>query len=608
MRRKRPSQNYPTLSTVELPAFDEVSAIDVDSLQRTVRRLQRLYDSVLQLGRIFSSTRDPNLILKELLTHITALLNARRSSLFLVDHKKGVLIPKILQGVSEPVDITIPIGQGIAGWTAKTGEIINIEDAYSDPRFNPEFDKKFNFRTYSLLSLPLLNQNGDIIGVIQVLNKRDAEKFSQTDVLLLEALAAQASIFLENAQLYQDLLQKRRELEIVFELEQQINQSLALDEILSNIVKKVVTLLDCEAAGLAVVREKKHRLFIYSLSESSDKAFTLDTEIKPNQGFMSWALYYGQELICNDPENDNRVCEIVNQNVDFPIHSLLCIPIKNSERILGAIELFNKNGGFSEDDLRLVRQIASQIHRAIEIGERRAKEINENRLAAIGQLLSSILHDLKGPMTTISGYAQMLIGQNDQEKRRRYANSILKQIERIHQMTWEVLAFAKGETSILIRKVNMEKFLEEVRESLSQIFRNTQISLEIENRGVTFANFDKIKMHRLFSNLARNAKQAMGKSGTFKITIQEEEPDHIGFFFSDTGHGIPEAIRDRIFESFVTSRPEDGSGLGLAIVKKIVNDHGGEISFWSQEGHGTTFIIRIPKNPPRLETKPPNDE
>jgi putative ABC transport system ATP-binding protein len=113
-------------------------------------------------------------------THkLSQLLNAERSSLFLVDG--DTLLLKVARDLEGGTEIRIPIGSGIAGAAAKSGQIINIPDAYDDPRFNPDVDKKTGFRTRSILSLPIKNQNGVVFAVAQLLNRRDGQPFDRND-------------------------------------------------------------------------------------------------------------------------------------------------------------------------------------------------------------------------------------------------------------------------------------------------------------------------------------------------------------------------------------------------------------------------------------------
>ena len=158
---------------------------------------------LLKVGMRLAAERNLDRLLDMIIEETTAVMNAERSSLFLIDGDKGEMWAKIAQGV-DVVEIRFPVGVGIAGTVGKTGEIINIPDAYADPRFNPEFDKKTGYRTRSILCVPLQNIVGETIGAIQVLNKK-AGMFGKDDEALLTALAAQASVAIDNADLYKKL-------------------------------------------------------------------------------------------------------------------------------------------------------------------------------------------------------------------------------------------------------------------------------------------------------------------------------------------------------------------------------------------------------------------
>ena len=123
------------------------------------------------------------------------ILQVDRCSLFLLDREKGELWTKVAHGVEE---IRVPSGSGIVGWVAKQGENLVVEDAYSDPRFNPEVDKKTGYRTRNILAVPLFDKKRNVLGVFQVVNKLSG-KFSEEDVELLTLLAGYASSAIENS-------------------------------------------------------------------------------------------------------------------------------------------------------------------------------------------------------------------------------------------------------------------------------------------------------------------------------------------------------------------------------------------------------------------------
>lgn len=158
---------------------------------------------LLKVGLRLTAERDIEKLLRMIIEETTSVLGAERSSLFLIDKDRNEMWAKIAQG-ADLIEIRFPVGVGIAGTVGKTGEIINVPDAYRDPRFYPEFDKKTGFHTRSTLCMPMRNMRGEIIGAIQVLNKISG-LFQKDDEDLLAALASQAAVALENADLYTKL-------------------------------------------------------------------------------------------------------------------------------------------------------------------------------------------------------------------------------------------------------------------------------------------------------------------------------------------------------------------------------------------------------------------
>lgn len=156
-------------------------------LHELVRINQRLHESL-----------DVDQVLGTIVDVATRSLEAERSTLYVIDKEKGELWSRILQG-DEMREIRLKIGQGIAGYVAETGETVNIADAHKDERFASSFDSKSGFRTRSMLCMPLEQQDGNRIGVIQVMNKHAGE-FTEEDEQYLGALSVQAALSLQNAQ------------------------------------------------------------------------------------------------------------------------------------------------------------------------------------------------------------------------------------------------------------------------------------------------------------------------------------------------------------------------------------------------------------------------
>jgi adenylate cyclase len=143
-------------------------------------------------------------LLQSLMKKTTQVMNADRSTLFLIDFEKQEIWSKIAEGAGLN-EIRFPLGIGIAGFVVSTGETVNIPDAYKDTRFNQEIDARTGYHTETVLCAPLKDETGKVIGVLQVLNKKDG-KFSEQDETLLKAFAQQVGKVVKSSQLVLHLL------------------------------------------------------------------------------------------------------------------------------------------------------------------------------------------------------------------------------------------------------------------------------------------------------------------------------------------------------------------------------------------------------------------
>lgn len=162
-------------------------------------RLARLVELVRSIG----AERDLDVLLAKLMAAVTRELDADRSSLFLYDAETNELWSKVAQGLDSR-EIRFPAGKGLAGHTARTGEVLNIPDAYDDPRFNQEIDRQTGYRTRAVLCAPLRRRDGGIIGVVQALNKNGDLPFSDEDADRLGILAGLAAVAVENSLLHEE--------------------------------------------------------------------------------------------------------------------------------------------------------------------------------------------------------------------------------------------------------------------------------------------------------------------------------------------------------------------------------------------------------------------
>ncbi len=159
--------------------------------------------SLLRVGQAMFAERDIEKLLKLIMDETRLALTCDRCTVFLYDREQNELWSKVGTGLEESHEIRFPAHLGLAGYVCKTGEILNITDAYDDPRFNKDVDKKTGYKTDNLLCMPMRNRHNEIIGVFQVLNKTKGH-FERVDEDLLMAIASQAGVAIENAQLVEE--------------------------------------------------------------------------------------------------------------------------------------------------------------------------------------------------------------------------------------------------------------------------------------------------------------------------------------------------------------------------------------------------------------------
>ena len=588
-----------------------VADTEIEALRGQLRAEGKKLSLVREIGEALSSSLDLDGLLALIMEKITLLMEADRSTLYLVSEDGKELWSKVAQA-EKVLEIRLKVGEGISGWVAASGETVNIPDAYIDKRFYPAVDLRSGYRTRSILCMPMRNNQGAIIGVIQVLNKNSGP-FTADDEALLAALASQAAVSIENSKLYHSVVaknvqlleaqekleQRSYELNILFEIEREMNVALHLDELLARLLRRAMDVVGARA-GSVLLRERGTENLIFRSAAGEAGETVRRLHVPMGRGVVGWVAAHRTPLIVNDPLADARHDRDIADQIGYHPRNLLCAPLISESEVEGAIELLDKNDprrGFDEGDLKLLVLIAGQASKAIQLARAKDERLNQSRLAAIGQMLSGVLHDLKTPMTIVSGYAQLMAQIDDGEQRQQYVDQILKQFDQMAAMTREVLAFARGESNLLIRKVFLHKFLAEVEAHLRHEFAGKDCTLVLEATFRGTAYFDEQKMLRVVHNLARNAVQAMPTGGTFRISTRAEGGQLV-FEFADTGLGIPAELEGRLFEPFATSGKKDGTGLGLAIVKKIVEEHHGEITYTTKAGAGTTFRIGLPLEKP----------
>jgi len=188
---------------------ESTTVLTIDHHIQTRTDTERKLEVLLEMAQVLGQEIHLDRMLALMVSEVTRAMGAERSSLFLYDKAKNELYTKVAEGM-QTEEICVPLGIGIAGATAATRQSINIRDAYSDSRFDSSSDKHSGFVTRSMLSTPILNKKNQLIGVVQVLNKRRGEEFSDEDEAFLRAICTHLALTLERAELVESYVQSQK--------------------------------------------------------------------------------------------------------------------------------------------------------------------------------------------------------------------------------------------------------------------------------------------------------------------------------------------------------------------------------------------------------------
>ncbi len=220
--------------------------------------------------------------------------------------------------------------------------------------------------------------------------------------------------------------------------------------------------------------------------------------------------------------------------------------------------------------------------------------VYKEKMVSVGEMVNTIIHDFKSPFTSITLASSMLKEIHADEETAEWCDLIQAQVNRMLGMAEDLLAFTKGNSHLYKQPVNLALLLEQFKKLNAIYFKDTKIEFALQVDDQLWVNGDESKLMRVLQNLVGNAVECFGnRGGRIDIKIWKEQ-EWVEITIADNGPGIPEAIRDHLFESFVTYGKRGGTGLGTAIAKSIIDAHSGQISFQSQLGEGTTFHIRLP--------------
>jgi adenylate cyclase len=373
--RRQGKLNYALAATTKETVYEALDYLTPESFKYIISNLELDFGVVSQTLSMVDGMLDSNgldskgfdTVLHEMLRSITLktgeLLNADRATIFLLDEEKNELWSLVAKGDGgAPLEIRTPVGQGIAGEVAKKREVVNIPyDLYDDPRSvtAKESDKKTGYRTYTLLTLPLLDEQENLVAVVQLLNKLkqshapnvplaekvDTHGFTPDDEKLFAEFARSIQLILKSSQLFYKAAQKQKAASALMIATQSLGQSsLDLEKTLSKVMDEAKTLMNADRSTVWLLDQERNEL--WTKIPDADGENLKEIRIPKGVGFVGKAAITGQpQTIAFDlyDHPESEISKQTDQKTRYRTCSLLCMPVYNAAgELIGVTQLVNK--------------------------------------------------------------------------------------------------------------------------------------------------------------------------------------------------------------------------------------------------------------------------
>ncbi len=393
-----------------------------------------------------------------------------------------------------------------------------------------------------------------------------------------------------------------------------VSQSLKLEEILNTSLEKVREVMRVEAGAIALVDEKSRKLAFNAHLGFREELMRKANSLKVGQGLTGRAAESGKPILAEELSQEAGLSEFETGMKESGFCSLACIPLRSKEKVLGVMDIASQRvRHFSPQDVELLTSIGNQIGVAIhnarlyqdldkaykDLKATKAQLFQTAKLSAIGELAAGIAHEIRNPLTTIIGDAQLLMADM---KPGDPGYESLKAIERsgyrASKVIRNLLSFSRQE-EYEFADVNINESINNALALIAYQIERSRISIIkdlADNLPVVWGSAHHLE--EVWINLLINARDAIPAKQTGEIRIVsrlDESGKAVQVLVSDNGCGIPKAHMDRVFDPFFTTKEVDkGTGLGLYITYNIVTRHNGTIEIDSEEGKGTTVTVTLP--------------
>jgi two-component system, NtrC family, sensor histidine kinase HydH len=404
-----------------------------------------------------------------------------------------------------------------------------------------------------------------------------------------------------------------RELHTVLKFSALINSSLEIESVLDNAMRFSEEFINAEASSIYELDEEENELFI-RVARGEKKDLIKTVRLKVGEGIAGRVVQTGEPIVVQDVGKEKRFSDKYDHMSGFKTRSLLCVPLTLRGKTIGAIQVLNKKNHkhFTDADLEILISLSQQIAVAMEnaklyrrleqkfelteqeLKTTQEKLIRTERLAAMGNLVNGIAHEIRNPVMTIGGFALRIKDATMADTGlQRYADIILSETMRLENLVQKVNEFL-GVQSAKIRRGNLEPLIDDVVSRFKSTAEKQGVEMVVSvEDNLPAIDMDSVQILTALENIIENSLEAMRNGGRVELYVNRKDDSGISIIIKDNGSGISEEALDSVYDPFVSSKTH-GAGLGLTMVHQIIKNHNGEIGLTSKKAEGTTVKIILP--------------
>ncbi|MCC6499057.1 MAG: GAF domain-containing protein [Anaerolineales bacterium] len=470
-----------------------------------------------------------------------------------------------------------------------------------------------------------LRFRGQIIGSLCIENAK-ADAFNFYDESLIVVIASHLASLADYTRVREEAEGRARNLGLIHEVVGQV-VGLTDSQQVAQITAELLARYFAYELAAVFIADPKGNLTIGGFGGASQnvvKRAMQSFEYPVSGGITGHVFETGDSVVVNDVLQDGRYRSIKG----WQAGSEMCVAIRDGMKILGIIDVESSSrNAFTHNDFMALESLAGILASVITsadqyqrlestINQLRATQIElrermdaqrkaENRLlqaaklAAVGEMAAGIAHELNNPLTSVTGFAELALGElPDENQTRKDLELVVREAKRARDVVRRLLDFARQGESTRAR-ASLNEVTDDVVALSRHLIHTSGVTLKIHfEESLSWVMIDANQIKQVALNLVHNALQAMPDGGALEITTalgKRNERDWALLTVRDTGVGIPQEDLSRIFEPFFTTKSDrGGTGLGLSVTYGIVTDHGGTIEVESEPGKGSKFTVWLP--------------